>query len=161
YDGAPDYPGPERLWQLVERHGVTTLGISPTAIRVLMRSDSVKDHAMPSLRLLGSTGEPWDETSYQWYFENVGKRRGPVIKHSGGTEIVGFFLFPLPIQRLKPCTLGAPAPGMAVEVFDDSGKPVRGKMGYLVCTKPAPSMTRGIWADPARYVETYWSRFPG
>ena len=161
YDGAPDYPDAGRLWQMIERHGITTFGISPTAIRLLMRSDSAKSHAMPSLRLLGSTGEPWDETSYGWFFENVGKRRCPIINISGGTEIVGCFLFPLPIQPLKPCTLGAPAPGMATEVVDDAGHPVRGKMGYLVCTKPAPSMTRGVWGDPERYIETYWSRWPG
>jgi acetyl-CoA synthetase len=161
YDGAPDYPDVSRLWQMIERHGITTFGISPTAIRLLMRSDSAKSHAMPSLRLLGSTGEPWDETSYHWFFENAGKRRCPIINISGGTEIVGCFLFPLPIQPLKPCTLGAPAPGMATEVFDDAGHPVRGKMGYLVCTKPAPSMTRGVWGDPQRYIEAYWSRWPG
>jgi len=161
YDGAPDYPDPARLWQMIERHGITTFGISPTAIRLLMRSDSAKSHAMPSLRLLGSTGEPWDETSYHWFSANVGKRRCPIINISGGTEIVGCFLFPLPIQPLKPCTLGAPAPGMASEVFDDAGHPVRGKMGYLVCTKPAPSMTRGVWGDPQRYIDTYWSRWPG
>lgn len=161
YDGAPDYPDPGRLWQIIERHGITTFGISPTAIRLLMRSDPAKSHAMPSLRLLGSTGEPWDETSYMWFFENAGKRRCPIINISGGTEIVGCFLFPLPIQPLKPCTLGAPAPGMATAVIDDAGQPVRGKMGYLVCTKPAPSMTRGVWGDPDRYLETYWSRWPG
>jgi acetyl-CoA synthetase len=161
YDGAPDYPDPGRLWRIIERHAITTFGISPTAIRLLMRDDSAKGHAMPSLRLLGSTGEPWDETSYRWFFENVGKRRCPIINISGGTEIVGCFLFPLPIQPLKPCTLGGPAPGMATEVVDDSGHPVRGQMGHLVCTKPAPSMTRGVWGDPARYLETYWSRWPG
>ncbi|MDP8981995.1 MAG: AMP-binding protein [Acidobacteriota bacterium] len=161
YDGAPDYPGPERLWQMIERHGITTLGISPTAIRLLMRGDSATRHAMPSLRLLGSTGEPWDETSYVWFFEHVGKRRCPIINISGGTEIVGCFLFPLPIQPLKSCTLGGPAPGMATECVDEAGHPVRGKTGYLVCTKPAPSMTRGMWGDPARYFETYWSHFPG
>jgi acetyl-CoA synthetase len=96
-----------------------------------------------------------------WFFERVGRGRCPIINISGGTEIVGSFLFPLPIQALKPCTLGGPAPGMAAEVVDESGAPVRGKMGYLVCTKPAPSMTRGIWNDPRRYLETYWSRFPG
>jgi acetyl-CoA synthetase len=161
FDGAPDYPDASRLWEIIERHGITTFGISPTAIRLLMRSDSAKQHAMPSLRLLGSTGEPWDETSYAWFFENAGKGRCPVINISGGTEIVGCFLFPLPIQSLKPCTLGAPAPGMATDVVDEAGHPVRGQMGYLVCTKPAPSMTRGIWGDPERYIETYWSRWPG
>ena len=84
----------------------------------------------------------------------------PVINISGGTEIVGCFLFPLPIQPLKVCTLGGPAPGMATEVVDEDGAPVRGRTGYLVCTKPAPSMTRGIWGDPKRYIETYWSRWP-
>ncbi len=161
YDGAPDYPGPDRLWQVIERHGITTFGVSPTAIRVLMRSGSAKGFDMRSLRLLGSTGEPWDDTSYAWFFENVGKRRCPIINISGGTEIVGCFLFPLPIQPLKPCTLGGPAPGMAADVVDENGRSVRGRMGYLVCRKPAPSMTRGIWGDPERYIEAYWSRFPG
>jgi acetyl-CoA synthetase len=161
YDGAPDHPTPARLWQTIERHGITTLGISPTAIRLLMRNSSPEQYPMPSLRLLGSTGEPWDESSYRWYFEKIGKGRCPVINISGGTEIVGCFLFPLPIQPLKPCTLGAPAPGMATEVVDENGRPVRGKTGYLVCTKPAPSMTRGIWGDAARYIETYWSRWKG
>jgi acetyl-CoA synthetase len=151
YDGAPDYPGPDRLWRMIERHGITTFGVSPTAIRMLMRSDSARDFRMDSLRLLGSTGEPWDETSYTWFFENVGKRRCPILNISGGTEIMGCFLQPMPIQPLKPCTLGGPAPGMATAVID----------GYLVCTKPAPSMTRGLWNDPQRYIETYWSRFPG
>ncbi len=161
YDGAPDYPGPDRLWRILERHAVTTFGVSPTAIRLLMRDDAAKDLELPALRLLGSTGEPWDEKSYRWFFENIGKRRCPIINISGGTEIVGCFLFPLPIQPLKPCTVGGPAPGMATEVVDEAGVPVRGKHGYLVCTKPSPSMTRGTWGDSGRYIETYWSRFPG
>jgi acetyl-CoA synthetase len=163
YDGAPDYPSPDRLWQLLERHRITTLGISPTAIRLLMRrAAELPLHAdLSSLRLLGSTGEPWDETSWLWYFENVGRRRCPVINISGGTELVGSLLSGLPIQPLKPCTLGGPAPGMATDVFDENGRPVRGRMGYLVCTKPVPSMTRGVWGQPDRYIETYWSRWPG
>jgi acetyl-CoA synthetase len=160
YDGAPDYPGPGRLWETIERHGITTFGISPTAIRMLSKSAGELP-AMPTLRLLGSTGEPWDEQAWTWFFERVGRRRCPIINISGGTEIVGSFLFPLPIQELKPCTLGGPAPGMATEVVDENGCPVRGRKGYLVCTKPAPSMTRGIWGDPQRYLDTYWSRFPG
>ncbi len=160
YDGAPDFPGPMRLWEMIERHRITTFGVSPTAIRLLMRSaDGLPP--MESLRLLGSTGEPWDEASWMWFFDRVGRRRCPIINISGGTEILGCFLFPLPIQPLKPCTLGGPAPGMATEVVDENGRPVRGRKGYLVCTKPAPSMTRGIWNDPERYIETYWSRFPG
>jgi acetyl-CoA synthetase len=160
YDGAPDYPGPMRLWETIERHRITTFGISPTAIRMLSKLAGPLP-PMESLRLLGSTGEPWDDAAWMWFFERVGRGRCPIINISGGTEIVGSFLFPLPIQALKPCTLGGPAPGMAAEVVDESGAPVRGKMGYLVCTKPAPSMTRGIWNDPRRYLETYWSRFPG
>jgi acetyl-CoA synthetase len=160
YDGAPDFPGPTRLWETIERHRITTFGISPTAIRMLSKSAGELP-PMNSLRLLGSTGEPWDEASWLWFFERVGRRRCPIINISGGTEIVGSFLFPLPIQPLKPCTLGGPAPGMATDVVDESGKPVRGRKGYLVCTKPAPSMTRGIWKDPQRYLESYWSRFPG
>jgi acetyl-CoA synthetase len=160
YDGAPDFPGPGRLWETIERHRITTFGVSPTAIRMLSKSAGELP-AMDSLRLLGSTGEPWDDKSWLWFFERVGRRRCPIINISGGTEIAGSFLFPLPIQPLKPCTLGAPAPGMATEVVDETGVPVRGRKGYLVCTAPAPSMTRGIWGDPERYIETYWSRFPG
>lgn len=160
YDGAPDFPGPTRLWEMIERHQITTFGISPTAIRILGKS-AAELPPMESLRLLGSTGEPWDEAAWLWFFERVGRRRCPIINISGGTEIVGSFLFPLPTQELKPCSLGGPAPGMATEVVDENGTPVRGRKGYLVCTKPSPSMTRGIWNDPTRYIETYWSRFPG
>lgn len=160
YDGAPDYPGPIRLWEIIERHRVTTFGISPTAIRMLSKLAGELP-PMESLRLLGSTGEPWDDAAWMWFFERVGRRRCPIINISGGTEIAGSFLFPLPIQSLKPCTLGGPAPGMATEVVDEAGKPVRGRKGYLVCTKPSPSMTRGLWNDWQRYLDAYWSRFPG
>lgn len=161
FDGAPDYPDANRLWQMLERHRITTFGVSPTAIRMLMRSSDPTRFDLSSLRLLGSTGEPWDDASWLWFFERVGSGRCPIINISGGTEFIGCFVFPLPIDRLKPCSLGGPAPGMAVEVVDEHGRPVREKTGYLVCTQPAPSMTRGIWNDPARYIETYWSRFPG
>jgi acetyl-CoA synthetase len=160
YDGAPDFPGPMRLWEMIERHGITTFGISPTAIRLLSKTAGDLP-AMRSLRILGSTGEPWDESSWLWFFERVGRRRCPIINISGGTEVCGSFLHPLLIQPLKPCTLGGPAPGMATEVVDENGAPVRGRKGYLVCTHPTPSMTRGIWNDPQRYIETYWSRFAG
>jgi acetyl-CoA synthetase len=161
YDGAPDYPEPNRLWHVLEQEEITVFGTSPTAIRMSRNISSPDDFALDSLRLLGSTGEPWDETSWLWFFENIGKRRCPIINISGGTEIIGCFLLPLPIQPLKPCTLGGPAPGMAVEVVDERGKPVRRKTGYLVCTKPAPSFTAGIWGEPLRYIDSYWARFPG
>ena len=160
YDGAPDFPGPMRLWEMIERHQITTFGISPTVVRMLSKH-TVALPPMESLRLLGSTGEPWDEASWMWFFERVGRGRLPIINISGGTEIVGCFLFPLPIQPLKPCSLGGPAPGMAAEVVDENGAPIRQRTGYLVCTRPAPSMTRGLWNDPERYIEAYWSRFPG
>lgn len=163
YDGAPDHPNAERFWQMIERHRVTTFGISPSAIRLLMRKSGPGPDGfdLSSLRLLGSTGEPWDESSYRWFFDRVGRRRCPIMNISGGTEIIGGFLAPLPMQPLKACSLGGPSPGMATDVFDAQGLPVRGQLGYLVCTKPAPSMTRGVWNDPQRYLETYWSRWPG
>ncbi len=161
YDGAPDFPGPNRLWEMIERHRITTFGISPTAIRLLMREGEPDRFDLSSLRLLGSTGEPWDDTSWLWFLERVGRRRVPIINICGGTEIVGSFLCNLPVQPLKPCSLGQPAPGMDVDVVDEQGRPVRGRMGYLVCKKPCPSMTRGVWGNPQRYLDTYWSRFPG
>ena len=161
FEGAPNYPEPDRLWNMVEKHGVTTFGISPTAIRLLMRSGDewVKKHDLSSLRILGSTGEPWDPDSYMWFFEKIGGRRCPIINISGGTEIVGCFLSPLPITSLKPCTLRGPGLGMDIDVFDEGGKPVRGEIGYLVCKKPAPSMTKGFLKDPDRYIETYFSKW--
>jgi acetyl-CoA synthetase len=113
FEGAPDYPHPDRLWQLIERHGVTIFGISPTAIRLLMRHDLdwVKKHDLSKLRILGSTGEPWDAESYHWFFENVGGARCPIINISGGTEIVGCLLAPLPITDLKPASAGQDCDG--------------------------------------------------
>ena len=163
YDGAFDWPGPDRLWEIVARHRVSVLGVSPTAVRLAIRHGEahVRRHDLSALRILGSTGEPWDESSWRWYFDVVGGGRCPIINISGGTDIIGCFLSPLPIHRLKPCTLVGPGLGMAVDVWNDDGKPVRGEVGYLVCTAPAPSMTRGLWNDPERYLESYWSRWPG
>lgn len=163
FEGAPDYPEPDRVWDAVERHGVTTLGISPTAVRMLMRAGDewVKRHPMDSLRMLGSTGEPWDPESYGWYAKRVGRGRCPVINISGGTDIVGCFLAPLPIMPLKAATLQSPGLGMDIDVFDEDGKSLTGEVGYLVCKQPAPSMTRGLWNNEAKYLETYWSKFPG
>lgn len=161
-EGPPDYPTPERVWQMIERHGVTTLGISPTAVRMLMRSgdEPVAKYEMSSLRMLGSTGEPWDPESYRWYFEKVGRTRCPVINISGGTDIVGCFLAPLPILPLRAATLQSAGLGMDVDVFDDNGRSLRGEVGYLVCKQPAPSMTRSLWRNDEKYLETYWSKFP-
>jgi acetyl-CoA synthetase len=162
YDGAPDHPGPDRLWDVVERHRVNILGVSPTLIRALAAHGDapVASHDLSSLRILASTGEPWNEDPWRWYFERVGGGRCPVINISGGTEVGACFLSPHVVQPLSPCSLGGPSLGMAVDVFDDDGKPVRGAVGELVCTKPWPGMTRGLWHDPQRYLETYWSRWP-
>ena len=164
YEGAPDFPGPDRLWSLVERHGVTILGVSPTLVRALIPhgSEQVEKHDLSSLRILASTGEPWNPEPWRWYFEVVGKGKCPVINISGGTEVGACFLSPTPLVPLRPCTLGGPALGMAIDVYDPAGEPLPpGKVGELVCTKPWPGMTRGIWGDPDRYIETYWSRWPG
>jgi len=161
YEGAPDYPAVDRLWSMIERHGITILGISPTLIRALMRfgEEPVKKHDLSTLRIIGSTGEPWNPDPYMWCFRNVGGDRCPIINLSGGTEVAACFLSPLPITELKPCTLRGPALGMAIDVFDENGKPLRGGVGELVCKKPWPGMTRGVWKDPDRYIKTYWSRW--
>lgn len=165
YDGAPNFPTSDRLWQTCERLGVVTLGCSPTLIRLMLRSTDGRGPRafdLGKLRVLGSTGEVWDEAGYRWYAENVGSGRCPVINISGGTEIVGCHVQPYPIEPLKPCTVGGPALGMDVAVFTDEGRPApAGTMGHLVCRQPAPSMTKSFLGDDARYLETYFSRFPG
>lgn len=162
FEGAPDWPEPDRLWSVVQNHQVTHLGISPTAVRLLIKSGTewITRHDLSSLKYLGSTGEAWDPESYMWFFENVGGKRCPIINISGGTEIVGCHLSPLPITALKPCTLRGPGLGMAVDVWNDEGKSVRGEIGYLVCKKPAPSMTKGFLNDSQRYLDTYFSKWP-
>ena len=162
YDGAPDYPGPDRLWDMVERHRISIVGISPTLVRALMvhGDEPVRAHDLSSLRVLGSTGEPWNEGPWWWYFEHIGGRRCPVINVSGGTE-VGCFLAPHVVEPIAPMSLGGPALGCAVDVVDDDCQPVRGVVGELICRRPWPAMTRGMWKEPDRYIETYWSRWPG
>ena len=163
YEGAPDHPAPDRLWSLIARHRPTILGVSPTLIRALMTQGvgPVERHDLTSLRVLGSTGEPWNPAPWRWYFDHVGGGRCPIINFSGGTEVGACLVSPLPIQSLKPCSVGGPALGMAVDVFDAAGKPLRGGVGELVCTKPWPGMTRGLWNNDGRYERTYWSRWPG
>jgi acetyl-CoA synthetase len=164
FEGAPNHPGPDRLWGLVERHGVTTLGVSPTLVRALIPSGTgpIRDHDVSSLRILASTGEPWNPEPYRWLFEEVGGGRLPIINLSGGTEVGACFLSPLPICELKSCTLRGPALGMDVDVWGPDGRRVAtGDVGELVCKQPWPAMTRGVWGDPERYLDTYWRRWPG
>jgi acetyl-CoA synthetase len=163
YDGAPNQPAPDRIWDMIERHRIDVLGISPTLIRALIPAgdEHVRSHDLSSLRIIGSTGEPWNPDPYMWTLNEVGGGRCPIINISGGTEIGACFLSPLPITDLKACTLRGPALGMDIDVWGPDGHPVpSGEVGELVCKKPWPGMTRGIWKDPQRYLETYWSRWP-
>jgi len=162
FEGVQDYPKPNRLWSIVERHRISVLGISPTAVRALMPHgpEHVHAHDLSSLRILGSTGEPWNPEPYRWLFENAGKSRIPIINYTGGTEISGGILGCFPVAPIKPCSFAGPIPGMAAECFGDEGTPVRGAVGELVITRPWPGMTAGFWRDPQRYEETYWSRWP-
>ena len=163
YEGAPDYPQPDRFWELIDRHKLTQFGISPTAIRALRKQGDewVEGHDLSSLRLLGSTGEPWDEESWRWFYEHVGGGDTPIINISGGTEIMGCFLMPMPTQPLKPGTLGGPGLGMDIDIVDGSGQSVREEheRGYLVARDSVPSMTKSLWSGDDRYLEEYWSTF--
>jgi acetyl-CoA synthetase len=163
FDGTPDYPTPDRLWAVASRHHVTVMGFSPTAARALMPhgADWVRRHDLSALRVIGSTGEPWNPEPFRWVFETVGQGRVPIINYSGGTEISGGLVASFVTMPIKPCSFAGPIPGIAADVFDDNGKPVRGQVGELVVTRPWPGMTQGFWRDPARYEETYWSRWPG
>jgi acetyl-CoA synthetase len=162
YDGALDYPAADRLWSLVEHHRASVLGVSPTLIRGLMRHDArlVQQHDLSSLRILGSTGEPWNPDPWHWYFQTAGKGRLPIINYSGGTETSGGLVSGNVLTPLKPCAFAGAVPGIAADVVDESGAPVRGQVGELVVRKPWIGMTRGFWNDRERYQQTYWSRFP-
>jgi acetyl-CoA synthetase len=163
YDGAPDYPGPDRTWDMVERHRITTLGLSPTLVRslILHGEEPFRKHDLSSLRIFASTGEPWNPDPWMWLYENVGRRSRPIINYSGGTEISGGIVMGNPILPLKPCAFSAPCPGIAADVFDEDGNPVREQVGELVIKAPWIGMTRGFWKDPPRFEQTYWSRWPG
>jgi acetyl-CoA synthetase len=164
YEGAPDFPEPDRVWAGVERHRINMLGVSPTLIRALKvhGDEHLEKHDLSSLRIIGSTGEPWNPEPYEW-LRHVAGRDGevPIINISGGTEVGACFLSPYPVEEIKVCSLGGPSLGMDVDVFDQDGRPVRGEVGELVCKQPWPAMTRGIWGDPDRYIEAYWSTFDG
>ncbi|MGW6199751.1 AMP-binding protein [Kribbella sp. NPDC055110] len=161
YEGSPDVPDTGRLWDLVERHRVSMLGVSPTLIRTLRAAGNDPAGDLSSVRVLGSTGEPWDPESYEWLARDVFGGRVPVINFSGGTEVGGSFLCPYPVEDIRSCSLGGPALGMDVDVVDDDGRPLRGSVGELVCRQPWPSMTRGVWKDDERYRDAYWSTYPG
>ncbi len=158
-EGAPDWP-PDRLWSLVETERVSVLGLSPTLARALIpHGEPTSD--LSSLRVLVTTGEPWNPEPYRWLHRHVGQGRCPIINCSGGTEVGACFLSPTPAVPIKTCSVGGPALGMAMDVVDADGESLRGEVGELVCRRPFPGMTRGFWGDSERYLDAYWRRFPG
>jgi acetyl-CoA synthetase len=162
YDGAPDYPGPDRIWSMVERYKITQLGLSPTFVRGMIPygAEMALKNDISSLRCFASTGEPWNPDPWMWLFQQVGGGTRPIINYSGGTEISGGIVMGNPILPLKPCAFSAPCPGMAAEVLDEDGRSVINEVGELAIKAPWIGMTRGFWKNPQRYLETYWSRWP-
>ncbi len=161
YEGSPEFPNPDRLWKLISAHSITHLGISPTLIRSLMKQGvSWIDHnLLNTLRVIASTGEPWNDDSWLWLYKQVGKEKLPIFNYSGGTEIAGGILGNILIRPITPSTFNAALPGMAAYVYNDIGKAVENAVGELVLTKPWVGMTRGFWKEPNRYKEAYWTRW--
>jgi acetyl-CoA synthetase len=159
-EGAPDWPD-DRLWRLVESEQVTMLGVSPTLVRALSPKGEPRAN-LSSLRAFCTTGEPWNTDPYLWLFDRVGRGRVPIVNISGGTEVGACFLTTVLTEPIKPVALGFAALGQDMDVVDQIGETVRtAQVGELVCRRPWPGMTRGIWGDNERYLETYWRRFPG
>jgi acetyl-CoA synthetase len=158
-EGAPDWPD-DRLWRLVESEQVTMLGLSPTLVRALIPKGEPQVD-LSSLKTLCTTGEPWNPDPYRWLFEHVGGSHAPIVNISGGTEVGACFLTTVITEPIKAVAVGFPALGQDMDVVDQGGAPVRGEVGELVCRRPWPGMTRGIWGDSERYLDTYWRRFPG
>lgn len=164
YEGTPDTPGRDRLWDIVERYGVTQLYTAPTAIRMFMKwgADEPAKHDLSSLRVLGTVGEPINPEAWMWYHTHIGGQRCPIVDTWWQTETGGHMITPLPgVTTTKPGSACHPIPGVSAELVDDEGKPIVQGGGYLTITEPWPSMLRGIWGDPERYRDTYWSRFEG
>jgi acetyl-CoA synthetase len=166
YEGAPDYPKPDRWWELIEKYKVTIFYTSPTAIRMFMRlgEEWVKKHDLSSLTILGSVGEPINPEAWMWYFKHIGEERCPIVDTWWQTETGGVMISPAPgigLVPLKPGSATFPLPGIDADVVDDNGKPVPPRVrGYLVIKKPWPGMLMTLYKDPERYKQTYWSRFP-
>jgi acetyl-CoA synthetase len=165
YEGAPNHPGPDRLWEICARYGVTIFYTAPTAIRAFMKwgDEHPEAHDLSSLRVLGTVGEPINPEAWVWYWKVIGGERCPVVDTWWQTETGGIMISPLPgVTTLKPGSATLPLPGISAEVVDEQGQPIDPPGGgYLVLTEPWPGMLRGIWGDPRRYEDTYWSRFEG
>jgi acetyl-CoA synthetase len=163
YDGSPDYPsGYDRFWDVCARYRVGILGISPSLVRALASRESEPRlrHDLSHLRILASTGEPWNPDPWWWLFEKVGGRKLPIINYSGGTEISGGILMGNPLTPIKPCSFSGPCPGIAADVVDENGHTLRNGVGELVIRQPWIGMARGFWKDPERYIQAYWSQWP-
>jgi len=164
YEGAPTYPYPDRWWAMVERYGINVLYTAPTAIRGLMRFGEAWPNRrdLSSLRLLGSVGEPINPEAWRWYFKNIGKERCPIMDTWWQTETGMLMITPLPCVDLKPGSGTRPFFGQQADIYDEQGNPVKeGEEGFLVLKRPWPAMLRTIYGDPDRYVEQYWSKYPG
>jgi acetyl-CoA synthetase len=165
YEGTPDYPGKDRFWAIVEKYGVNILYTAPTAIRTFMKwgPEHPARHDLASLRLLGTVGEPINPEAWVWYYRHIGGERCPIVDTWWQTETGMILIAPLPgLTTLKPGSAMRPLPGIGAEIVDEQGRPVGpGEGGYLVLTRPWPAMLRGIYGDPERYRQQYWSRFPG
>jgi acetyl-CoA synthetase len=161
YDGAIDWPSPSRLWQMVQKYKVTIFGTSPTAIRMFRKYkiEPQKQFNLTSIRIIPTTGEPIDEESWWWLYENVGNKKVPIMNLAGGTEIGGAMLSVFPGMKLKPTTVGMPCPGFDLDVIDERQKSIKNKKGFLVVRSPWPTMTRGLLNDDGRYIQTYWSQY--
>lgn len=163
YEGTPDYPDKDRFWQIVAKYGVTIFYTAPTAIRTFMKWGETYParHDLSSLRVVGTVGEPINPEAWVWYYKVVGGERCPVVDTWWQTETGAIMISPLPgATTLKPGSATFPLPGIAADIVDDHGNPVGVPGGgYLVLTRPWPSMLRGVWGDPQRYRDTYWSRF--
>jgi len=163
YEGVPNHPGNDRFWEIIEKYGVTLFYTAPTAIRTFMKwgAEEPAKHDLSSLRVIGSVGEPINPEAWMWYHTYIGGERCPVVDTWWQTETGAIMISPLPgATTTKPGSATFPLPGITAEVVDDAGKVVTRGGGYLTLTRPWPSMLRGIWNDPERYRETYWSKFP-
>ncbi len=163
YEGVPNHPGNDRFWEIVEKYGVTIFYTAPTAIRTFMKwgAEEPAKHDLSSLRVLGTVGEPINPEAWMWYDEHIGGGRCPIVDTWWQTETGGIMISPLPgATTTKPGSATFPLPGVSAELVDDEANHVEVGGGYLTLTRPWPGMLRGIWGDPDRYQETYWSRFP-
>ncbi|MBC48967.1 MAG: acetate--CoA ligase [Ilumatobacter sp.] len=164
YEGVPNYPGNDRFWEIVEKYGVTIFYTAPTAIRTFMKwgAQEPEKHDLSSLRLLGTVGEPINPEAWMWYRDTIGRGNCPIVDTWWQTETGGIMISPLPgATTTKPGSATFPLPGVSAELIDDEANTVSSGGGYLTLTRPWPAMLRGIWGDPDRYQETYWSRFEG